>query len=72
MLLAGLLCGPMFWPLRAHPPHQQAAHRGTGGLQGLKGLLVAALLLHALSLKIALAQLLQEAAVGTADPVEQC
>lgn len=46
-------------------------HRGTGGLQGLEGLLVAALLLHALSLQVALAHLLQEATVGTSDPLEQ-
>lgn len=55
------------------PPHDGLAlpHRGAGGLQGLKGLLIVAQLLHALSLQVALAHLLQEASVGTSDPLEK-
>lgn len=55
------------------PPHDGLAlpHRSAGGLQGLEGLLVVAHFLHALSLQVALAHLLQEADVGTSDPPEE-
>lgn len=59
--------------LPALPPSRQCyrAHRVLGRLQGLKGLLITALLFHALPLQVALSELLQEAAVGSADPLEQ-
>ena len=66
------LVPPHLGPLGGTPgPPSLGPHRGTGRLQGLEGLLTAALLLHTLSLQVALPPLLQEAAVGASDPLEQ-
>ena len=73
-LLAERWCPPHapLWGPRVGPTWgDTGAHCGGGRLQGLEGLLTAALLLQALPLQVALAQLLHKAAVGTADPLEQ-
>lgn len=56
---------------RPRGPSAPDPHRGVHGLDGLKGLLVVAHLLHALALQVTTAHLLQEPAVGPAHPRQQ-